>query len=216
MSVLAGAPSVARRRTPSRRSTRSIGASPRTFIAVQTGTWVAFPNSDDVRHHVYSFSRPNDFQIKLYHGEPGQNGAVRARRHRHARLQHPRRHDRPHRGGGHPAARRDGSPTGWRRIDERARRRARAWRPGTRTPGRSRARAWSVPARRRIARDRTGSTLAVAARRSAGTPNPLQSPVPRTDDDGARGPAPTPSAGGCCCSSVRSSSPRRRRPSPAP
>ena len=41
-------------------------------IAVQAGTSVAFPNSDDVRHHVYSFSKPNDFQIKLYHGEPGE------------------------------------------------------------------------------------------------------------------------------------------------
>lgn len=41
-------------------------------IAIQTGTSVAFPNGDDVRHHVYSFSRPNDFQIKLYHGEPGE------------------------------------------------------------------------------------------------------------------------------------------------
>jgi len=39
-------------------------------MAVQTGTAVSFPNSDDVRHHVYSFSRPNDFQIKLYHGKP--------------------------------------------------------------------------------------------------------------------------------------------------
>lgn len=42
------------------------------IIAVQTGTAVEFPNSDDVRHHVYSFSRPNDFQIKLYHGVPGE------------------------------------------------------------------------------------------------------------------------------------------------
>ncbi len=41
-------------------------------IAVQTGTEVQFPNGDDVRHHVYSFSKPNDFQIKLYHGEPGE------------------------------------------------------------------------------------------------------------------------------------------------
>lgn len=41
-------------------------------IAVQQGTAVSFPNSDDVRHHVYSFSKPNDFQIKLYHGEPSQ------------------------------------------------------------------------------------------------------------------------------------------------
>lgn len=42
-------------------------------IGIQTGTSVTFPNSDDVRHHVYSFSRPNDFQINLYHGEPSED-----------------------------------------------------------------------------------------------------------------------------------------------
>ena len=30
---------------------------------------VSLPNSDDVRHHVYSFSFPNNFELKLYHGE---------------------------------------------------------------------------------------------------------------------------------------------------
>ena len=29
---------------------------------------VIFPNSDQVRHHVYSFSKPNDFEIRLYSG----------------------------------------------------------------------------------------------------------------------------------------------------
>ena len=29
---------------------------------------VDFPNSDDVRHHVYSFSQPNTFEIKMYQG----------------------------------------------------------------------------------------------------------------------------------------------------
>ena len=37
---------------------------------VQTGTLVAFPNRDDVRHHVYSFSPPKVFDIKLYAGTP--------------------------------------------------------------------------------------------------------------------------------------------------
>lgn len=40
-------------------------------LAVQSGTIVKFPNDDDVRHHVYSFSHPNAFELKLYHGESG-------------------------------------------------------------------------------------------------------------------------------------------------
>jgi plastocyanin len=36
--------------------------------AVQVGTLVQFPNSDDVRHHVYSFSAAKRFELKLYHG----------------------------------------------------------------------------------------------------------------------------------------------------
>lgn len=43
-----------------------------TVVAIQTGTDVAFPNQDDVRHHVYSFSKPKTFQLKLYHGEPSE------------------------------------------------------------------------------------------------------------------------------------------------
>jgi plastocyanin len=39
---------------------------------VQTGTAVDFPNNDTVRHHVYSFSSPKRFEIKLYAGKPGQ------------------------------------------------------------------------------------------------------------------------------------------------
>lgn len=31
---------------------------------------VSFPNSDAVRHHVYSFSRQNAFELKLYEGAP--------------------------------------------------------------------------------------------------------------------------------------------------
>ncbi|MGQ7843360.1 methylamine utilization protein [Granulosicoccus sp. 3-233] len=40
-------------------------------VAVQAGTLVEFPNQDDVRHHVYSFSHPNAFELKLYHGQTG-------------------------------------------------------------------------------------------------------------------------------------------------
>jgi len=38
--------------------------------AVQTGTRINFPNKDDIRHHVYSFSPAKTFDIKLYHGTP--------------------------------------------------------------------------------------------------------------------------------------------------
>ncbi len=39
-------------------------------LAVRTGTPVFFPNSDDIRHHVYSFSQAKRFEIKLYSGTP--------------------------------------------------------------------------------------------------------------------------------------------------
>lgn len=46
----------------------------RTFVPsvllVQTGTAVEFPNLDTVRHHVYSFSPPRPFELKLYAGRP--------------------------------------------------------------------------------------------------------------------------------------------------
>jgi plastocyanin len=35
---------------------------------VQVGTDIAFPNSDSVSHHVYSFGRPNAFELPLYKG----------------------------------------------------------------------------------------------------------------------------------------------------
>ncbi len=39
---------------------------------VQTGTPIEFPNNDTTRHHVYSFSPPKRFEIKLYAGKPSQ------------------------------------------------------------------------------------------------------------------------------------------------
>ncbi|HEX4583909.1 MAG TPA: methylamine utilization protein [Burkholderiaceae bacterium] len=36
---------------------------------VQTGAAVRFPNQDPIRHHVYSFSQPRKFEIKLYAGD---------------------------------------------------------------------------------------------------------------------------------------------------
>ncbi len=37
-----------------------------TVSAVQPGTDVVFPNSDNIRHHVYSFSEAKNFELKLY------------------------------------------------------------------------------------------------------------------------------------------------------
>lgn len=46
----------------------------KTFVpfltVVQTGTAVSFPNRDTIRHHVYSFSQPKPFELKLYVGTP--------------------------------------------------------------------------------------------------------------------------------------------------
>jgi plastocyanin len=40
--------------------------------AIPTGTPVQFPNSDDIRHHVYSFSPVKQFELPLYTGTPAQ------------------------------------------------------------------------------------------------------------------------------------------------
>ena len=39
---------------------------------MQTGTAVRFPNKDNIRHHVYSFSPPKVFDLKLYSGTPAE------------------------------------------------------------------------------------------------------------------------------------------------
>lgn len=39
-------------------------------LAIGRGQQVVFPNSDNIRHHVYSFSKPKRFEIKLYEGVP--------------------------------------------------------------------------------------------------------------------------------------------------
>ncbi len=41
-----------------------------TVLVVKKGQLVDFPNSDHIRHHVYSFSRAKRFEIKLYAGVP--------------------------------------------------------------------------------------------------------------------------------------------------
>ncbi len=39
-------------------------------LVVTTGTAIEFPNRDTFRHHVYSFSEPKPFELKLYVGKP--------------------------------------------------------------------------------------------------------------------------------------------------
>src|SRR6266571_5108432 len=40
--------------------------------ALQVGTAVLFPNSDNIRHHVYSFSPAKKFELPLYSGVPAE------------------------------------------------------------------------------------------------------------------------------------------------
>jgi plastocyanin len=40
--------------------------------AVQVGTSIMFPNSDNIRHHVYSFSPAKKFELPLYSGVPAK------------------------------------------------------------------------------------------------------------------------------------------------
>ncbi|KTC04506.1 methylamine utilization protein [Pseudomonas syringae] len=39
-------------------------------LAVHVGTEVKFPNSDNIRHQVYSFSQAKRFELRLYEGTP--------------------------------------------------------------------------------------------------------------------------------------------------
>lgn len=39
-------------------------------LAVHTGTQIRFPNSDNIRHQVYSFSTAKRFELRLYEGTP--------------------------------------------------------------------------------------------------------------------------------------------------
>lgn len=41
-------------------------------LAVRTNTLVHFPNSDNIRHHVYSFSPAKRFELRLYHGSTAE------------------------------------------------------------------------------------------------------------------------------------------------
>ena len=41
-------------------------------LVVPVGTDVSFPNSDHIRHHVYSFSEARSFELPLYAGTPAE------------------------------------------------------------------------------------------------------------------------------------------------
>ncbi|MDO8286231.1 MAG: methylamine utilization protein [Rhodoferax sp.] len=59
---------------PKGKRTVTIEQRDREFIpyvsVVETGTMVEFPNRDAFKHHIYSFSSPKIFEIKLYAGKP--------------------------------------------------------------------------------------------------------------------------------------------------
>jgi hypothetical protein len=58
-------------------SQRDIQFVPGTLI-VPVGATVAFPNQDKVRHHIYSFSRPAKFEIKLFGRDETRSYTFRA------------------------------------------------------------------------------------------------------------------------------------------
>lgn len=59
---------------PLRKMTATMDQQNKEFIPyvlpVQVGTAVDFPNSDNIRHHVYSFSPAKKFELPLYKGKP--------------------------------------------------------------------------------------------------------------------------------------------------
>ena len=63
-------------RLPIREPNARIDQVDRMFVppvsVVQTGTRITFPNKDNIRHHVYSFSKAKKFEIKLYADTPAK------------------------------------------------------------------------------------------------------------------------------------------------
>lgn len=61
---------------PTGASTATIDQVDKTYVphvlVVEAGTRVRFPNSDDIRHHVYSFSEAKKFELPLYKGTPAE------------------------------------------------------------------------------------------------------------------------------------------------
>jgi plastocyanin len=56
---------------PARMDQRDSQFEPRVLV-VQAGSAVTFPNSDNIRHHVYSFSPAKRFELPLYSGQPAR------------------------------------------------------------------------------------------------------------------------------------------------
>ncbi len=46
-------------------------------LPIQAGTKISMPNSDQVRHHVYSFSPAKHFELRMYKDRPGEPGDFR-------------------------------------------------------------------------------------------------------------------------------------------
>lgn len=61
---------------PARAATAEIDQIDKEYVpyitALQVGTTVNFPNLDNIRHHVYSFSKAKTFEIPLYRGTPSE------------------------------------------------------------------------------------------------------------------------------------------------
>ena len=153
---------------------------------------VSFPNFDNVRHHVYSFSPVRRFELRLYRARAGAQRPLRPARDRADRLQHPRRDDRLHRTSPTPAWARaptrgagDVSPTCRPAPVGRA-----VWHPYLRAPGQ--------PDQLRVAAAATGRQrrpFAVKLRPPPRPAGPIDAPDPfRTH--------PHP-AGGALCGAVR-------------
>ena len=66
-----GSPPPASPAAPASMDQRNVQFAPH-VLAVQRGAAVDFPNSDQIRHHVYSFSEPKRFELRLYSGVPAE------------------------------------------------------------------------------------------------------------------------------------------------
>ena len=104
-----------RRRSAGRRrfqiAQRDLQFSPFVLV-VPVGAQVSFPNFDNVRHHVYSFSPARALRAQALCPRAGAQRAVRPAGNRAAGLQHPRRDDRLHQRRRHRPSRREPTPSG--------------------------------------------------------------------------------------------------------
>ena len=71
VSVHSASARAALRPEPARMDQRDSQFEPRVLV-VRAGSPVTFPNSDNIRHHVYSFSSAKRFELPLYSGQPAR------------------------------------------------------------------------------------------------------------------------------------------------